>query len=324
MTGCMTFSTVSCDDLEPDVSTPTLSPPPGRVRQGSRLPAPLALVRPRQWVKNLLVFAAPLAAGALLRPDIFAASVLAFVAFTMAASGTYALNDVADRHADAVHPTKRFRPIASGAIGAGPATVLGVALLIGSVVVPILGGSLGLAGMVAAYVVLTTTYSNWLKHVPLFDIAIVAAGFLLRAMAGAVAADLPMSRWFLVVAGFASLYVVANKRAAEFREQSDDGATRKVLLGYSNELLREIRFTSGAVTIAGYVSWAFDQRADSLGGDPWATLTIVPFVLGVFRYAADVDAGLGEAPEEILLRDRVLMGVGAVWLVLFAVAVHAA
>ena len=293
-----------------------------------RLPAPVALLRPRQWVKNLLVFVAPLAAGQLADPGVLGPTLLALAAFALAASGTYALNDVADRAADARHPVKRHRPVASGQVSPAAATLLGVVLLASAIAVPLLSGVPALAGMVAAYLAMTTAYSQWLKHVALFDIAVVAAGFLLRAMAGAVAAGLPMSRWFLVVAGFGALYVVANKRAAEFRAAGGDrdrdrDTTRAALVGYSLELLREIRFTAGAVTIAGYVSWAFDGYIDSIGGDPWAALSIVPFVLGTFRYAAAVDAGLGEAPEEIILRDRVLQGVGLVWLVLFAVAVHA-
>lgn len=306
--------------------TDALLPPvaPAAPARTSSLPPALALVRPRQWVKNLLVFAAPLAAGALLETGTLAATLLAFAAFTMAASATYALNDVLDREADARHPTKRHRPVASGAISAGGATRIGVLLAVGSVTVPLLAGRPALTGMVAAYLVLTSAYSQWLKHVALFDIAVVAAGFLLRAMAGAVAAGLPMSRWFLVVTGFGSLYVVANKRAAEHRRGADSGVTRAALAGYSTELLREIRFIAAALTIAGYVSWAFDQRSQSLGGDPWATLSIVPFVLGVFRYAAAVDTGLGEAPEEIALNDAVLRWIGVTWLFVFGMAVHAA
>lgn len=305
--------------------TSTLSPSPVDATTASgRAFSLLRLVRPRQWVKNLLVLAAPLAAGALADPDVAAATFAAFLAFTMAAAGTYALNDVADREADALHPVKRRRPVASGAVSPRTASTLGVLLLVAAVAYPLASGHIALAGVVAVYLALTTSYSRWLKHVALFDIGAVAAGFLLRAMAGAVAAGLPMSRWFLVVAGFGSLYIVACKRAAEHRaSQEDEGRTRAALMGYSTELLREIRFTAAAVTIAGYVSWAFSQRADSLGGDPWATLSIAPFVLGVFRYAAAVDAGYGEAPEDILLRDRVLQGVGAAWLVIFAVAVHA-
>lgn len=305
--------------------TSTLSPSPvDSTTASGRSFALLRLVRPRQWVKNLLVLAAPVAAGALTQGDVAAATFAAFVAFTMAAAGTYALNDVADREADTLHPVKRSRPVASGAVSPRTATTLGVVLLVSAIAYPLVTGRVALAGVVATYLALTTSYSRWLKHVALFDIGAVAAGFLLRAMAGAVAAGLPMSRWFLVVAGFGSLYIVACKRAAEHRASSESGGqTRAALIGYSTELLREIRFTAAAVTIAGYVSWAFAQRADNLGGDPWAALSIAPFVLGLFRYAAAVDAGLGEAPEDILLRDRVLQGVGVAWVVIFAVAVHA-
>lgn len=291
----------------------------------ARAPASaLELLRPRQWAKNLLVVAAPLAAGALADGGVLVATLVAFLAFTMAAAGTYALNDVADRVADAAHPVKRHRPVASGRVAVPVAIGMGLMLAAGSMVLPLVVGLPGLAGMVLAYLVLTTLYSGWLKHVALLDIAAVAGGFLVRAMAGATAAGLMMSRWFLVVVGFGSLYVVANKRAAEFRATGNGGGptTRAALVGYSAELLREIRFIAAAATIVGYVSWALDRTSESFGSDPWATVSIVPFVFAVFRYAAAVDAGLGEAPEEILLRDRVLQVLGFLWLVVFVAAVH--
>ncbi len=306
------------ETIQPSIVEPALSTP-------SRLRGLVSLLRPRQWAKNLLVFAAPLAAGSLTDPQDLGAAVLAFVVFTMAAAGTYALNDVADREADAAHPTKRARPVAAGHVEVRTATILGIALAVGAVVLPVLVGLLSLALFVLTYLVLTSAYSAWLKHVTMVDIAIVAAGFLLRAMAGAVAGGIPMSRWFLVVVGFGSVYVVANKRAAEHRAAGGDGAaggTRAALVGYSTELLREIRFISAAVTIVGYVSWALARASEAFGGDPWATLSIAPFTFGVFRYAAAVDAGLGEAPEEILLRDRVLQLLGLIWIVVFAAAVH--
>lgn len=303
----------------PSIVEPALSTP-------SRLRGLVSLLRPRQWAKNLLVFAAPLAAGSLFTdPRDLGAAVLAFVVFTMAAAGTYALNDVADREADAAHPVKRGRPVASGLVDVRTAVTLGIALAVGAVVVPLLVGLWLLAVLVLTYLVLTSAYSAWLKHVTMVDIAVVAAGFLLRAMAGAVAGGIPMSRWFLVVVGFGSVYVVTNKRAAEHRASGGDGAaggTRAALVGYSTELLREIRFISAAVTVVAYVSWALARASEAFGGDPWATLSIAPFTFGVFRYAAAVDAGLGEAPEEILLRDRVLQLLGLIWVGVFAAAVH--
>lgn len=290
--------------------------------QPTRPRAILALVRPRQWTKNLLVFAAPLAAGTLADPQTIGSTVLAFVSFTLAAAGTYAVNDVVDREADARHPDKRGRPVAAGIIDHRLAMALGCVLAATAVALPLLVGAPQLAGVVGLYLVLTSSYSAFLKHVTLLDIAVVAAGFLLRATAGAVAGGLPMSRWFLVVVGFGAVYVVANKRAAEYRANGEGGGTRAVLAGYSRELLREIRFIAAAVTIVGYVSWALAQSSEAIGGDPWATLSIAPFTFGVFRYAVAIDTGLGEAPEEIILRDHVLQALGLVWLAVFVVAVH--
>lgn len=293
-----------------------------RPASGAHVAAWLRLLRPRQWLKNLLVVAAPLAAGALTDVDVVRSTLLAFASFTLAAAGTYAVNDVLDREADAKHPTKRHRPVASGAVDHRAAMTVGLALLVGGVAVPLAVGAPQLAAVVAAYIVLTSCYSLWLKRLALVDIAVVAAGFLLRAVAGAVAGGLPMSRWFLVVVGFAAVYVVANKRAAEHRAAGRGSRTRGVLGAYSRELLRELRLVSAAVMIVGYVSWALALGSEAIGNDPWAALSIAPFTFGVFRYAVAVDGGLGEAPEEIVLRDRVLQGVGLVWLVAFVAAVH--
>ena len=171
-------------------------------------------VRPRQWVKNLLVVAAPLAAGKVGDGDVIAATLLALVSFCLAASAVYLVNDTADREVDRLHPTKRLRPIASGALAVPVAlTVAGVlataAVAVGWVADPML------AVLVASYLLLQVLYAVRLKHEPVLDISVVAAGFLMRAVAGGIAADLPLSQWFLLVSGFGSLFIVAGKRYSE-------------------------------------------------------------------------------------------------------------
>ena len=178
-----------------------------------------------------------------------------------------------------------------------------------------------LGAVVVGYVVLTTLYSRWLKHVPIFDIATVASGFFLRAVAGGVASDIPISRWFLIVAGGGSLFLVCGKRYAELVAAGDGAArTRAALAEYSTDYLRALLSTTAGVTVVAYVLWSFERH----GGEPasrWTTLSAVPFVLGIMRYGLLVDQGHGEEPEEIVLGDRVLQGIGAVWLLCLALGV---
>lgn len=278
----------------------------------------LRTARPQQWAKNVLVFAAPGAAGALLEPEVIGPTLLALAAFTMASAGTYLLNDVADREEDARHPEKRHRPVAAGVVPWRLAAAVGAVLLLGAVALPFTIGAPALAAVIGTYVVITATYSAWMKHVALLDLVAVASGFVLRAVAGAAATELSLSKWFLIVTSFGSLYIVANKRFAELR--ADLHGTRPALAAYTPELLREIRFTSAAVTIAAYVLWAF-ENAEVLGGSPVFELSILPFVLALYRYALAVDQGAGEAPEQIFRRDRPIQILALLWALTFAVAV---
>ncbi len=290
-----------------------------------RTPLPKALleaVRVRQWPKNGLVVAAPLAAGVLLRPDVLQATGIALAAFVLASSGTYLLNDVGDVDHDRLHPRKRHRPIARGDVPVGVAAVTGVLLLLGGLSLPVVTGYYGLAGCIGTYIVLTCLYSRWLKHEPVVDLVVVAAGFLLRAMAGGVAAGLELSPWFLTVASFGSLYVVAGKRYSELVNLGEEGPRmRPSLQGYSASYLRFVWTVSAAVLVAAYCLWAFEvsAAADAQATAPWIAFSVAPFVVAVLRYTLAIDRGAAGAPEDIVLRDRGLQIIGLVWLVVFTV-----
>lgn len=289
----------------------------------------VAALRPRQWLKNVLVFAAPLAAGSLLRPEVLLPSIGAFVVFCLMASATYLVNDLRDREADRQHPTKRFRPIAAGEVSPTLAVITAVVLALGSLGLAWLIG-VGLLGIVAAYAVFTLAYSFYLKHEPVVELVILAMGFLLRAIAGGVASDLPISQWFLIVAGFGSLFMASGKRYSELvrvRELEHDVAPdqpstiegpagRKSLQGYTPSFLRFVWAISAAVSITAYCLWAFEIGLQP-SSIPWAAWSVVPFVIAILRYAKDVDRGEAEAPEEVVLHDRFLMATGVVWLALF-------
>ena len=280
----------------------------------------LIALRPRQWVKNLLVFAAPLAAGALLQRDVYAAGVIAFVSFILASSSTYLVNDVMDAQHDRAHPEKRRRPVAAGSITPRSALV-GAALLAALSLGCAFTANIGLVAVVAAYLLVSVAYSVRLKHEPVIELALLSAGFLLRAIAGGVAAQLYLSPWFLLVTGFGSLGIAAGKRYGELvvHEARDDptgSPTRRSLSGYTASYLRFVWILSAAVTVTTYCLWAVEvgQPSATL---PWTLLSIIPFVLAVLRYGVDLDAGRTEAPEEVVLHDRVLLALGVLWLMLF-------
>lgn len=283
----------------------------------------LRTARPVQWSKNVLVFAAPGAAGVLDNREALGDSLVAFVAFCLAASGTYFLNDAQDRDADRQHPTKCRRPIAAGVVPLGLAYVMGFGLIFAGVGVGFIP-HWQLAVTVAAYVILTTSYSFWLKHVPVVDLVAIAAGFVLRAIGGAAATGVPISNWFFIVASFGSLFIVAGKRGGEAGELADDAASIRSTLGvYTTSYLAYLRAVSSGVMLVAYCLWSFEKAdlADT-SGFPWYQLSIVPFALAILRYAMLLDLGQGSTPEEIALHDRPFQITIAIWLLIFGCGIY--
>jgi decaprenyl-phosphate phosphoribosyltransferase len=279
--------------------------------------------RPKQWIKNVLVFAAPAAAGVLTEADQLAKTFVAFVAFCLAASATYMVNDAADAEADRLHPVKRSRPIAAGHLDEKLARGIAAGLIVVALAItaPINDGNL--TAVVAAYVLVTLSYTLWLKHEPVIDLVAVASGFVFRAIAGGVATDVRISDWFLIVAGAGSLFIVTGKRHAEQVELGSESHGHRSTLGaYSTAFLGYVRAVSSGVMITAYCVWAF-ENAEHLGDTTWFRLSIVPFVVAVLRYALVIEQGRGGAPEEVVLGDRVLQVVGVVWAITFALGVNA-
>jgi decaprenyl-phosphate phosphoribosyltransferase len=273
-------------------------------------------LRPRQWVKNLLVLAAPLAAlGGDVRYDfgeVLTKVGIAFVAFCLAASCVYLINDARDVEADRAHPTKRFRPIAAGVVPEGLAYGLAVALGVASLVLSWLATP-DLAVVMAIYIGIQLAYCFGLKHQAVLDICIVSSGFLIRAIAGGVAADIPLSQWFLLVMAFGSLFMAAGKRYAELQLAERTGAKiRKSLESYTSSYLRFVWTVSATAVVLCYGLWAFER--DGGGGGSWFAISMVPFTVAILRYAVDVDGGLAGEPEEIALRDRVLQFLAVAWI----------
>ncbi|CAL99520.1 decaprenyl-phosphate phosphoribosyltransferase [Saccharopolyspora erythraea NRRL 2338] len=267
-------------------------------------------LRPKQWVKNVLVLAAPFASGRLLETGVLLDAVLAFVVFSMAASGIYFINDAIDVDADRQHPTKRNRPIAAGLIPLPIAWVVAVLLLGGSLLISAFI-SFPLVVVMAVYIGVQLGYCFGLKHQPVIDLCIVASGFLLRLVAGGAAAELAISQWFLLVTAFGSLFMVAGKRYAEVKLALETGAKiRKSLKAYSPSYLRFVWAISAAITIMSFALWAYDIR--EIEQSRWGLISIVPFVIAMLRYAVDVDRGVAGEPEEVALKDKVLLVLGVI------------
>lgn len=284
---------------------------------GGGLAAWTRAARPRQWAKNLLVFGAPVAAGALTRPGVFARVSLTMVAFCLLSMGTYLINDVCDAAEDRRHPVKRHRPIASGAVPAGQAVVVGGATIILGALLAATIGSAVLAAA-AGYALLNAAYITWLRRVAIADIAAIAGAFVVRAVAGGAAAGVPISRWFIVVVSFAALFVAAGKRYADFI----DPATRRsrpVLDEYTAEFLRLVLAVTCAVALGAYCLWAFEvARTASV---PWRAMTIGPFTIAILRYGLLVSSGNAGAPEQILFADRFIQFAGMTWLLMLGLGV---
>jgi decaprenyl-phosphate phosphoribosyltransferase len=286
-----------------------------------RRPLPLAVLvalRPRQWVKNLLVYAVPLAAGKLTERDALVDSTVAFVCFCAVASATYLVNDVRDIESDRAHPRKRFRPIPAGEVPVPLAITLAVLLAVAGIGGAALSTYPGFLVTLSVYLIATMSYSFGLKHEPVVELVLIAAGFVLRATAGGTATGIPISPWFLTVAAFGSLFMAAGKRYSEFVSLGPDGHdARPVLAGYSATYLRFVWTLSAAIVLTAYCLWAFAVAARDHGALPLAAWSVVPFVLAVLRFALDIDRGDAGAPEDIALRDRVLQLTAVVWLVMF-------
>ena len=317
-------SGASTEGAEPaaDGATPGSAPTSAR----SLLAGLVKLARPKQWAKNVLVFAAPAAAGVLDNREWAIDALVAFAAFCLAAAGTYYVNDARDVEADRMHPEKRLRPVASGVVPVALAYAGGVLLLAASLTLALTVNA-NLAYAVGGYIALTTAYSSVLKHVAVVDLVAVAAGFVLRAVGGAAATDVPISDWFFIVTSFGALFVITGKRAAEAKEMGD-GATefRPVLAVYTPTYTAYLRAVSSGAVLVAYCLWAF-EKADTVATSstfPWYQLSILPFVMAVLRYALVLDQGRGSAPEDIVLGDRALQLIGLAWAIVFAIGVYTA
>ena len=282
--------------------------------------AAIQTARPRQWPKNLLVFAAPLAGASLGRNDGFAYALLAMFAFGCASAAVYFVNDVVDVERDRRHPVKRNRPIASGALPERHAMVLaGLAVLFavgGGVVIrdPLL------VATVSLYLCLSFLYSFKLKHVPFIEMLIVASGFVLRLLGGAAATHVKPSVWFLLVCSLGALGVAVAKRYTELTSLGRDAVKhRPAMRWYQPGMLRVAQMIIGIGVLVTYLMWALGENP---AARPWHVASALPLAFALVRFGVLTARGTVRPVEDLITRDVVMLCLEAAWLVLFCVGLY--
>lgn len=284
------------------------------------MPAWLRLLRPYQYTKNILVFAAPVAAGRIADARTFGLTCAAFGVFCIVASAGYVTNDLLDIEADRRHPRKRFRPLASGEISAHAAKGLLLCLTTAALVTALALGW-GFFLVIVLYATISGCYSRYIKNVPWVELASVSSGFVLRAVAGAFATSTPLSTWFVLVVSFGALLLIVGKRLGELLAGGVDRRTRAVLVHYRLGRLRMASVVAAVGTIGGYLAWSISEavhRANGSFGVGLLRSTLIPFAVAVSRYLTLSWNGVGEAPEVLIFKDRVVVGAGFLWMLLYA------
>ena len=301
------------------VPSPDLSPTASARSIRDKADPIVRALRVKQWTKNLLVLAAPGAAGVLLARHALTREAAAFVTFCLVASAGYLLNDVVDVVGDRAHPRKRDRPVASGALSQRIALVGACVLATAGLA---LSDSLGVRFLMAvlAYLVVTVAYSLGLKRVAVVDLFLVASCYVIRAVAGGTAVSVAPSEWFLILTTSSALAVVAGKRSADLiatgEDEVDAGGDR-----YTGSFLTAVWLLTGAVALVSYCLWAFNVP-HTVDGIAWSQVSIVPFAIAFLRYIYLIDRGAAGSPEDVLFHDRVFQFAVVCWLGVYAWGVY--
>jgi len=288
----------------------------GRSNRGlSVSSALLRLSRPHQWIKNSVVLAGLVFAEVSDQPRAVANALLAVLAFILASVAIYVSNDIHDAEADRMHPTKRWRPIARGAVSPVVASRFGVVVALASVLLAATV-SWEFLGIVGLYLVMMAFYNQALKRIPILDVVVIALGFVFRAMGGAIAVDTPISPWLLVCAFLLALFLGFGKRRAEFMLLGDGaGRHRRSLEGYTLPLLDQLLRVSAGSALVTYAVYTFD--ASSVPDNDVMVITVPLVAFALFRYMYLIyGKNLGGSPESLLYRDRWILSSVVVWAVL--------
>lgn len=282
------------------------------------------LGRPGHWIKNLFVFAALVFSRKVSNPDLVWLSVQAFIAFCLASSAVYALNDVMDRGEDALHPTKRRRPVASGQVSVAAALSLSAVLMVAALAVSIALGQV-FAVMLGAYLALMLAYVLGLKRVAILDVIILAVGFVIRAYAGGVAISVPVSTWLVLCTLTLALFMGFAKREGE-RQAMGEAASRTRPIAwslYDQKSLEHMMTVSASLAIVTYMLYTVSATTIPREALPWMFLTVLPVVYGVFRFYGMAIAGKATDPADMVRRDPAFIITLAVWLGMVAALLFA-
>ena len=288
---------------------------PGPARRASWLLAVLRTARPRQWPKNLLVFAAPLAGASLGRRDGLFYALVAAAAFGCASVAVYFVNDVADAERDRLHPRKRHRPVAAGDLPKRHAIVLGAVSAVLGLAAGLLISEPLLIASVGGYLTLSFLYSGVLKHIPVVEVLFVASGFLLRVLGGAAATHVRPSGWFLLVCSLGACSVAIAKRYTELTNLGPEAIRhRPVMRWYRPAALRFSQIIVGGLMIAAYLAWAAGEHPSAR---PWHLASAVPLVAALVRFGFLTGRRTSAPVEDLLTRDVPMLVCEASWLALF-------
>ena len=270
----------------------------------------LKLLRPKQFVKNLLILAVPVSAGRIFEIEILAVTSLAIILFSMAAGGIYIINDLLDKELDKKHTKKRNRPIASGQARESISLTVAVLLIIFSLATSYIFISINFFFLLVIYFLIQFFYFFKGKELHTLEIFIVASGFVLRAVAGGVSTGISITPWFNVLVATTAIFIVGAKRYSEYLN-SVNFETRLVLKFYSASYLRTIWESALTASIILYTLWTFNSS--STGFDNYSLLSIIPFSLVLFLYAKKTDVNNAEAPEEIIYNDKIILVLSTIW-----------
>jgi decaprenyl-phosphate phosphoribosyltransferase len=285
-------------------------------RLGRWLGAVLRTARPRQWPKNLLVFAAPLAGASIGRDDGVGYALVAAAAFGCASVAVYFVNDVADAERDRRHPRKRLRPVAAGDLPKSHAIAVGAACAVAALAAGLAVSVPLLTAAVGGYLGSSVLYSWLLKHVPVVELAFVASGFLLRVLGGAAATHVPPSAWFLLVCSLGACGVAIAKRYTELTSLGEAAVRhRPAMRRYHPVALRRSQWAVAAAMLAAYLTWAAGQRQ---AAQAWHLASALPLAAALIRFAVLTARPTAVPVEDLLTRDPPMLTCELAWLALFA------
>lgn len=286
----------------------------------------LKIIRPQQWLKNAFVLVPLFFGGSLLDSSDIVASVITAIAFSFVASAIYCLNDIVDVEDDRHHPVKCHRPIASGKVSVGQGYACMAAMVILAFLTTILLGShaIGVATVIAAYLIMNIAYCLWLKRYAIVDVCVIAFGFVLRLLAGGQATDIWLSNWIVLMTFLLTLFLSLAKRRDDVVRMNKTGhAPRKNTIRYNLEFINQAITITATVTLVCYIMYTVSPDVEQRIGTRYLYLTTVFVLLGILRYLqlTMVDNKSGD-PTKAMLHDRMLQAVVALWLLSFLIIIY--